>query len=230
MLMLYDLAGRDETIRFSPFCWRTRLALGHKGLPVKTIPWRLTEKNTIEFSGQGLVPVLVDGGIVISDSWSIAQYLDDAYPDMPALFAGVGARALTGFVNGWTDSVLNPAVRQVILPDIVPLLHKKDVEYFVRSREQRFGIKIEEYVERRDEYLAHLADSLTPLRVLFARQSYLGGEHPSYADHIVMSAFIWAKICCPVRFWEEDNVIAHWFERMSGVIATTFGDAPPFRW
>ncbi|MGO9618568.1 MAG: glutathione S-transferase N-terminal domain-containing protein, partial [Bryobacteraceae bacterium] len=34
-LILYDLAGADPARRFSPYCWRVRLAIEHKGLSVK---------------------------------------------------------------------------------------------------------------------------------------------------------------------------------------------------
>ena len=60
-MQLYDLAGAESERRFSPYCWRIKLALMHKGLPFDTIPWRFTEKNAIAFSGQGCVPVLIDG-------------------------------------------------------------------------------------------------------------------------------------------------------------------------
>jgi glutathione S-transferase len=60
-MQLYDLAGADLERRFSPYCWRIKLALMHKGLPFDTIPWRFTEKRAIAFSGQGRVPVLIDG-------------------------------------------------------------------------------------------------------------------------------------------------------------------------
>ena len=60
-IKLYDLAGAEPDRRFSPYCWRTRMALAHKGLEVETIPWRFTEKDAIAFSGQGRVPVLIDG-------------------------------------------------------------------------------------------------------------------------------------------------------------------------
>ena len=83
-LRLYDLAGADAERRFSPYCWRFRLALAHKGLPVETIPWRFTEKEVIAPSGQIFVPVLVDGDRWISDSWTIANYLEDTYPDTPS--------------------------------------------------------------------------------------------------------------------------------------------------
>jgi len=43
-ITLYDLAGAEPDRRFSPFCWRTRLALAHKGLAVETVPWRFSEK------------------------------------------------------------------------------------------------------------------------------------------------------------------------------------------
>lgn len=87
-LQLYDLAGAEPERRFSPYCWRTKLALAHKGIAVETIPWRFTDKDTIAFSGQGRVPVLVDGDRIVSDSWVIATYLEKTYADRPSLFGG----------------------------------------------------------------------------------------------------------------------------------------------
>ncbi len=98
-LQLYDLAGAEPERRFSPYCWRIKLALVHKGLPFDTIPWRFTDKDAIAFSGQGRVPVLVDGEHVVFDSWTIATDLEDAYADRPSLFRGDGGRAVTRFVN-----------------------------------------------------------------------------------------------------------------------------------
>ena len=79
-LRLYDLAGAQPERRFSPYCWRMRLALA-KSLPVETIPWRFTEKAEIAPSGQTLVPVLVNGDRWIAGSWTIANYLEDTFPD-----------------------------------------------------------------------------------------------------------------------------------------------------
>src|SRR5271166_3048109 len=44
---LYDLAGAEAERRFSPYCWRAKMALMHKGLPFDTIPWRFNEKSEI---------------------------------------------------------------------------------------------------------------------------------------------------------------------------------------
>ena len=112
---LYDLAGADADRRFSPYCWRAKLALAHKGLEVETVPWRFTEKDVIAFSGQGRVPVLVDGEKVVSDSWTIANYLEDTYPDRPSLFGGAGGRALARFVNSWADMVQLAGMIRLVL-------------------------------------------------------------------------------------------------------------------
>ena len=45
VLKLYDLAGAEDNIRFSPYCWRVKMALKHKGLKFEEIPWRYVEKE-----------------------------------------------------------------------------------------------------------------------------------------------------------------------------------------
>ena len=98
--LLYDLAARDESIRFSPYCWRTKLALAHKNLSFETVAWHFTDKDAIAFSNQGNVPVLVDGETVIADSHEIAEYLETAYPNEASLFGDAAARALISFCEG----------------------------------------------------------------------------------------------------------------------------------
>src|ERR1700684_1551851 len=113
-IVLYDLAGADPDLRFSPYCWRTRFALAHKGLPVETVPWRFTDRDAIAFSGQGKVPVIQDGGAVVVDSWQIAEYLEDQVPT-PTLFGDATGRAHALFLNAWADSVLAGGIARFIV-------------------------------------------------------------------------------------------------------------------
>ena len=64
-LKLFELVGTDEARPFSPFCWRTRMALAHKELLAETIPWCLTEKDAIAPHQSEKVPVLLDGDIAV---------------------------------------------------------------------------------------------------------------------------------------------------------------------
>src|SRR5436309_145269 len=107
-ITLYDLAGAEADRRFSPFCWRTRMALAHKGLDVETVPWRFTEKEKLPRPNAGRVPVIVDDSQVVHDSSTIAEYLEDRYPDHPSLFPSGAGPALTRFIQNWTETVLQP--------------------------------------------------------------------------------------------------------------------------
>lgn len=82
-ITFYDLCGRASK-RYSPYGWRTRMALAHKGLDYSLELVKFTEKHKLEFSGQPLVPVIRDGERVVNDSWAIAEYLEDAYADRSA--------------------------------------------------------------------------------------------------------------------------------------------------
>src|SRR6516162_4976054 len=96
-ITLYDLAGSDAARRFSPFCWRAKMALAHKGLAADTVPWRFTEKDKLPQPSAGRVPVIVDDGRVVHDSTAIADYLGTRYAGRTSLFGGEAARVLTRF-------------------------------------------------------------------------------------------------------------------------------------
>jgi len=212
-ITLYDLAGADPALRFSPYCWRTRLALAHKGLAVEAVAWRMTEKDRIAFSGQGRVPVLVDGEKALCDSWAIADYLDEAYPDRASLFGGSAGRAHARFINGWADEILNPGIARLVLTDIASVLDAKDRAYFRQTREQRFGLPLEQVVAGREERVVTWRAQLAPVRNVLARQPWLGGAAPDYADYILLGSLQWPRCVSRFALLEEDDPVAEWQRR-----------------
>jgi len=214
MLELYDLAGAEPDRRFSPYCWRVRMALAHKGLAVETIPWRFTEKQAIAASGQGRVPVLVDGGRWIADSWAIAEYLDKTYPDRPSLFGGTAGKALSRFHANWADGVMHPAMIPLVLLDIFRQLHEKERAYFRKSREERFGKTLEEIVANRDQRVLSFRESLTPLRLTLKTQPFLAGAAPLYADYAIFGGFQWCRCASDFPLLAADDPVASWRQRM----------------
>ena len=213
-MQLYDLAGADLERRFSPYCWRIKLALMHKGLPFDTIPWRFTEKNAIAFSGQGRVPVLIDGDQVVFDSWTIANYLEARYPDRPSLFRGDGGRAVTRFVNAWADVVLVGGILRLIVTDILTHLDEKDRAYFRETREKRLGATLEAVTADRETNVAVFRKTLEPLRTILAAQPYFGDGAPAYADYAVFGCFQWARCISSFPLLLEDDPVWVWRERL----------------
>jgi glutathione S-transferase len=214
-ILLYELAGADAGLRFSPYCWRSRMALLHKGLSFETIPWRFTDKEAIAFSGQGRVPVLVDGETVVFDSWAIADHLERAYPDAPSLFGGSAGQAVTRFVNAFVDGVVNPVISRMIVADIAPLVHKKDRAYFRASREQRFGEPLEAVSAGRETDAPSFRLWLDPLRRVLADQPFLGGSGPMYADYIFFGSLQWARCVSTFELLaEDDDALFDWRESL----------------
>lgn len=214
MLRLYDLAAAEADRRFSPYCWRIKMALAHKGLEVETIPWRFTEKEAIARSGQGRVPVLVDGERWVADSSAIAAYLEDTFPDRPSLFGGAAGRALSRFYVSWTDGVLQGAMMPFLALDIWRHAHEKDRDYFRKSREERFGTSLERLVADREARLPAFRDTIAPLRLSFRTQPFLGGAQPLYADYVVFGAFQWARGISDFALLAADDPVAAWRGRM----------------
>jgi len=214
-IVLYELAGADPGLRFSPYCWRSRMALAHKDLTVRTIPWRFSEKQALAFSGQGRVPVLKDGNKTVVDSWAIASYLEERYDDRPSLFGGEMSHAHVRFMNAWTDTVLNPGIARMVVRDVLDALDSKDKAYFRKSREERFGMKLEQVQAGREERLPELRKMLEPVRIALGEQDWLGGDDgPSYADYILFGSFQWPRCISKFELLAKDDVLWGWRERM----------------
>jgi glutathione S-transferase len=227
-VILYDLAGAEDDRRFSPYCWRIRMALAHKGLEVLTRPWRFTEKDKLPQPNAGRVPVIVDGDRVVHDSAAIALYLEERYPDRPSLFGGEIGQGLANFVQNWTETVLHPALARLIHLDIYRHVAPQDREYFRRSREARFGLTLEEVVKDREARLPAFRESLGALRRTLERQDFLSGAAPAYADYIVFGAFAWARAISDFALLSAADPIALWRSRMLALFGGLARRAPAY--
>ena len=206
---LFELAGADPARTFSPYCWRTRMALAHKGIEAETIPWRFTEKDAIKPYQSDKVPVFIDGEKSIADSWTIANYLEDTYPDRPSLFGGEGGRGMARMLNSWGD-MMSGSIAPFIVADVYGQLDPIDREYFRTTREARFGKKLEDVVADRDARVDAFRKTLEPLRMTLRAQPFIGGSTPNYGDYIVFGPFQWARATSPFKLLAEDDPIYAW--------------------
>lgn len=225
--ILYELAGRDGHM-FSPYCWRTILALAHKGLDYARVPMTFTDRSPIAASGQERVPVLEDDGRMIHDSWTIACHLDDAYPDRPRLFAGAAARAQALFFNRWVDMAVHPELRVIVVPDVLDHTHADDTAWFKDSREKMFGRSLDALRLECPVALRRLEAVLEPVRVTLAAEDFLSGDAPAYADYILFGSLMWARSASPVRLFAADDPIFAWRARMLGLFDGLAAKAPGF--
>ncbi|ARS72626.1 glutathione S-transferase family protein [Sinorhizobium meliloti] len=210
---LYALSGTDTSRPFSPHVWKTKLSLAHKGLTFDIAPVGFTEIPRLEQGATKIVPLLRDGEKLVSDSFDIALYLEEAYPDRPALLSGEGGKAMARFVEGWSQTTLHPAIGRIAIMDIHDSLDPIDRAYFRASREERFGRPLEAVAEAGRGDLETFSAKLEPIRHMLKFQPFLGGDRPLFADYIVFGALQWARIVSPHRLLAAGDVVTDWFER-----------------
>lgn len=212
-IVFYDLCGKDGK-RFSPFGWRTRMALAHKGLEHHVEPVKFTEKDKIAFSGQKLVPVIKDDDTVVTDSFAIAEYLEDAYPDRPSLFGSVEGRGMAKAINAFVNMTIQPLLPSLIVADVAEQVDPGCLDYFVSSREQRFGKALAEVQAGREDRVDAFRKAMEPIRLVILDQPFIGGERPTYADYPLFGVLQWARCTSTFPLLEVDDPIRHWFERL----------------
>jgi glutathione S-transferase len=210
---LYELV-LDNGCSISPYVWRIRYALAHKGVPYESVPLGFTEIPTA-FGGRfKTVPVIEHGGTTLAESWDIAEYLDRALPGQPALFAGPAEQAMVRLTDAWFSAEVLRKMFGVYVLDIHNAVRPEDRPYFRRTREQRLkGQTLEAFTADRESRLPALRDSLMPLRAHLKRFPYLGGSAPNYADYIALGAFLWVTGVSTLPLLAHDDTLRPWIDR-----------------
>ncbi|RME96595.1 MAG: glutathione S-transferase family protein, partial [Alphaproteobacteria bacterium] len=185
----------------------------HKGLDFQTIPWRFTDKEVIAPSGSTRVPVITDKGRWIADSWQIALYLDETYPERP-LMPGAHGRGLSYFVNQWCDTSVHAALRPLALLRVLAVVHEKDRRYFRESREEMLGMPLEEACGDSAAAQAELRRILSPAENTLENQAFLGGEEVCYGDYALFGSLKWLHAISGDLPLDAGSAIRCWFDNL----------------
>lgn len=218
MRELFDLQGVDDR-RFSPFCWKAKMALAHKGLDFQTVPIRFCDKDKLAFSGQTRVPVLRDGDIVVFDSWKISCYLEDSYPDRPSLFGDrpgeTAGQNLCRFFDLWADGNFVAKTVELVAYDIFSVVLPEDRAYYRQSREKFFKRTLEELAaERTPERVTEWRKLLDPVRTILTDTPFIGGGSANYADYILFGIFQWLRGVTAYPMIEVGDPVHAWREKL----------------
>lgn len=213
-MKLYDLVGKDKTQGFSPNVWRVRMALAHKGLEVEMVPLIFTEIPNIEGVEAKTVPILEHDGKYITDSWHIACYLEETFPEKPSLFGGDEGKAYAHFIHFSSSYNLTTPLFQALALDIFHALDERDRDYFRETREKRLGKTLEETAEHQAESLAAFVKQLWPYNQTLKTQDFFNGDSPAYVDYTMYGLFQWAKGVSPLKLLSEDEPLYAWRGRM----------------
>jgi len=158
--------------------YRTRIALNAKGVayrqdPVNLLAGEQASEAYRALNPQGLVPALVVGETVLTQSTAIIEWLEERYPDPPLLPADSDARAIVR------------AMAMTVACDIHPLGNLR----VLKALKHDFGAG----EEARNAWIARwIEDGFAALEVMIARhgRTYVFGDRLTLADcHLVPQVY-----------------------------------------
>jgi len=217
--------AKDNTIRFfdltmahgattSPFVWATKFALKHKGFDLDVVPGGFTGILERTEGNSERVPVIVDDGKWVLDSWGIVEYLDETYPDRPLLIPHKSVAATTRALDAWFWRVATGPWMRCFCADYRDVAFEHDQDYITKSREVMVGMKLEDKQKGREDRLPLISAELEPLRMALRDFQWLGGDSPNYADYRIIGSILFLASVGKIPALAEDDPLRDWIERV----------------
>ena len=210
-ITLYDLQLKGgQTI--SPFVWATKYAIAHKGFEIDIVPGGFTGITERTGGKTERLPAIVDDGKWVLDSWLIAQYLDETYPDRPTLVGGKQVEIATKFLESWLWSTVLREWMPNIVRDYRDMVMDVDWDYITKTRTPP-GKTLEETQAGREDRLPLIPPKLELLRTALRDTPWLGGDTPNYTDYRALAVFLFMAAVATTPVLTDDDPIRDWVER-----------------
>lgn len=183
------------SLPISNFAAKVEVALRLKGVDYETVPppGGYASPSYKAVVPAGTIPAIVHDDLVLSESETIVEYLNEAFPDPPLLPADVKARARCRQIARFHDTRLEPVLR-TLFPHLVPHSREADI--------------VEQQLALFRNRLADLAAMTTP-------EPWLAGPEITLADLAYPPTLLMARLM--LKHLEEPldlpPALAAWHER-----------------
>lgn len=185
-----------------PFSRKIRLILAEKKLDFELETEKFWERREefLKINPAGQVPVFIDlNGTVVCDSYAIAEYLDEMYPEKPFIGTSPSLKAEVRRLTAWFDDKF---AREVSLP----LLFEKTLRRYLKQAGPTNSSAIRNAkasIHFHLSYISWLAD----------RRKWLAGDDLSLAD-VAAGAHLSIVDYLGDVPWDEYESAKEWYMRL----------------
>ncbi|KAI5980958.1 hypothetical protein EDC04DRAFT_2853510 [Pisolithus marmoratus] len=159
------------------------------------------------------LPVLNDPntGVLVTDSWEIAEYLEKTYPDNP-----IFCNKSKGLIRASDNASIGLMWAALKFPIFraCEILNERSAEYYILTREVKFKEKFTEFSPegpKRDEHWVAIERALETYKEWYDEEEgkWMMGDTFSYADILTASWLFWFKRVLHDDEWEK---VASWHD------------------
>jgi glutathione S-transferase len=191
-------------IPFSHNCVKVRVALRLKGLAcdIQDIS-PVNRAAVVAASGQGLVPVLMDGARAIVDSTAILLHLEERHPEPALIPRDPAARAECLVLEDWADQAFMAISRRIAYGNILARPGRLASLFFPNDKPPARWIK-ERIVKRRVALrfgvspARHVKDLVEAKRLASLAVARLGGRRWLFGDSPTIADVAFATMPAPL--------------------------------
>ncbi|KAF9896318.1 hypothetical protein BX616_007689 [Lobosporangium transversale] len=227
-LKLFELVdSKTRKVSFSPAVWRAKFALNYKKITYESVPLTFLEIPTVITAAcpnviSPTVPTLqLEPGNGLPDSFAIAEYIEEQYPDRPLLFGkNISEKNLQRFFESYVQSKIHPPIRRMVYNDMYSMQDEKNADYFRTSREKSSGQPHHLIAGDRNQNLRELKESLGLVHTALQSGDWILGPQPGWADFVLGASFMWFNSCSPNDFKEgileafDDQIMLNYWKKM----------------
>jgi glutathione S-transferase len=193
---------------FSTNVERVTLALAHKGLgaEVESVTISYADRAPVlEVSGQPLVPVLEDDGLVVFDSLAILRHLEARWPEPPLFGAEPARRAELDVFLDWFDRVWKVAPNAIEAELGAPAPDRDRIAQLGAEMDARLDL-FEAMLDARDHLMGPFSAADC---AAYPFLKYAAGRDPADPD-------LFHEVCDTHQHTDGRPALAAWIERMAG--------------
>lgn len=224
---------------------KVRMCLNFKGLSwdEKILDWKNDEHLSswyLELNPNGVVPTLVHGGAVVTDSSVINEYLEDVFPEPRLLPEDALGRARVRAWRQFIDEVPTPAIR-------IPSMNNRVAPVFARLGEDEYQDRVRRRTIRRHFYarmgktgfseaeviesLERLRDTLLRMEAALTTSPWLAGDRMTIADISIAPTIVRMEDTGLDALWGDCPHVVQWYARIQAeaCFKATFCAGPGMR-
>ena len=109
----------------------------------------------------------------------IIKWLDENYPENK-LFINETSKNFSYFLYLWTSRQLLPVLFKIIAHEIPNVLEGEDINYYIKTREDRINGPITKFKPKIFEYIKEFNKLINPIRKIIDTNGFIAGKEPEY--------------------------------------------------